>query len=104
MSETEGKTNGRRPILPTFIGGIAALLIFLLILFVAYLPNRGEAVGARKKEQRLEHLRETRASQTDRITGYDVVNAKKGVVRIPVERAMELTVEDYAGAPRTSGE
>lgn len=89
----------------TFLGSLGAILIFLLILFVAYLPNRPDPVNAQTVEQRLLTLEETRAAGQGKIGNFGVINAAEGVVQIPVERAMELTVRDYAagGEPAAPG-
>jgi hypothetical protein len=42
----------------------------------------------------LNELRHTHAQQA---TSYDWVDKNAGVVRLPIERAMELTVEKYGG-------
>jgi len=75
------------------IGGFA---IFILILVVAYLPNKPAPLpeGTKTPEERATILRELRAKETASATTYGWVDQTKGVVRIPIERAMQLTVED----------
>jgi len=68
----------------------------LLILVVAYLPNKPAPLpeGTKTPEERATILRELRAKETAAATTYGWVDQPKGVVRIPIERAMQLTVED----------
>ena len=75
------------------IGGFA---IFILILVVAYLPNKPTPLpeGTKTPEERATILRELRAKEMAAATTYGWVDQPKGVVRIPIERAMQLTVED----------
>jgi hypothetical protein len=75
------------------IGGFA---IFILILVVAYLPNKPAPLpeGTKTPEERATILRELRAKETAAATTYGWVDQTKGVVRVPIERAMQLTVED----------
>ena len=75
------------------VGGFA---IFILILVVAYLPNKPAPLpeGTKTPEERAAILRELRAKETAAATTYGWVDQTKGVVRIPIERAMQLTVED----------
>lgn len=80
----------------TFLGAAGAILVFLFIMLVAYLPNRPGPVDAAAVEQRLVTLQESEAAGLARTTAYEVVNPEAGTVRIPVERAMELTLRDYA--------
>lgn len=82
-----------------FVTGAAVIggfLIFVLILVIAYLPNKPEplAQGTKTPEERAVILRELRAKEVAGATTYGWVDQTKGVVRIPIERAMQLTVED----------
>lgn len=42
--------------------------------------------------------RETRASQAARIANYAWIDKPKGVLAVPIERAMELTIAEHARA------
>jgi len=75
---------------------IGGFLIFVLILVIAYLPNKPAPLpeGTKTPEERAVILRELRAKETAASTSYGWVDQTKGVVRIPIERAMQLTVAD----------
>jgi len=82
-----------------FVTGAAVIggfLIFVLILVIAYLPNKPAplAEGTKTPEERATILRELRAKEAAAATSYGWVDQPKGVVRIPIERAMQLTIED----------
>jgi len=82
-----------------FVSAIAVIggfLIFVLILVIAYLPNKPAPLpeGTKTPEERAVILRELRAKETAAATSYGWVDQTKGVVRIPIERAMQLTVEE----------
>jgi len=83
-----------------FVTGIAVIggfLIFVLILVIAYLPNKPAPPpqGTKTPEERAVILRELRAKEVAAATSYGWVDQPKGVVRIPIERAMQLTLEEY---------
>ncbi len=78
---------------PTFLGSLGAILIFALIIFLAYLPNRPEPVDKAAAEERQIRADEARAAGLAKITGYAVDG--QGTVRIPVEAAMDLVVREY---------
>lgn len=80
----------------TVLGGLGGMLIFVLILYVAYLPNRPEPVDQQIVEERGRKADEAIAAGKAKIEGYEVVDAEEGTVRIPIKRAMELTVRSYA--------
>ena len=67
--------------LMTVLGGLGAILIFALILFVAYLPNRPEPVDAQ--------VNAARQAKADEIRGQGA--AKLG----NIEAAMDATVSAY---------
>ncbi len=65
----------------TFLGSLGAILIFALVIFVAYLPNRPDPVAAETNATRQTKADESRAQGT----------AKLGAI----DTAMELTVNAY---------
>lgn len=77
----------------SFAGAVGSLLLFLFIIFIAYLPNRPSPVNEGIVENRLNNLATVRAAQTDAATTYAWIDEKKGTVRIPVTQAMTLTAE-----------
>lgn len=79
----------------TFIGIASSILIFAVILYVAYLPGRPAAVDSSVGEKRLQTANEARAAGLAKITVFEVVDAESGIVRIPIQKAMDLTVSEY---------
>jgi hypothetical protein len=79
--------------LATFLGSLGAILIFALILYLAYLPNRPAPIDQAISEARQANADEARAAGTAKISNY-AVNAD-GSVQIPVDAAMGLVVKDY---------
>lgn len=78
MSQQEvSKSN----VLLTFLGSIGAILIFALILFIAYLPNRPEPVDAQVVADRQAIVDEVRAQGLAKLGNIDA--------------AMEQTVNAY---------
>lgn len=79
----------------SILAGIGFILLFLLILWLAYLPYRPEPIAEVQGQQRMETYNEIKNESTELTTTYGVVDPEEGVYRIPVEEAMELTVEKY---------
>ncbi len=75
---------------------VAGFLIFVLIVFIAYLPNKAAPipVGSKTPEERATILREMRAKEVAG-NSYGWVDQTKGIVRVPIERAMQLTIDDF---------
>lgn len=77
------------------IGGFA---IFALIVFIAYLPKKPEPIpagdGVRTPAQRTAALSEMRAKEKAAATSYGWVDQANGVVRIPVDEAVKITIQE----------
>ena len=95
MSET---TSNRAPLIS--IAAIFALFaLFLGLVYYLYLPRHTGAFtddGSHTAEQRLKNLADLRAKQAKQAASYAWVDQKAGVVQLPLDRAMELTVQHYA--------
>lgn len=80
----------------TIAAAIGGFAIFALIVLVAYLPKKPEPLpeGARTPEQRKATLAELRAQEKSAATTYGWVDQGAGVVRIPIDVAVELTIKD----------
>jgi len=77
----------------TFFGSLGAILIFAVIIFIAYLPNRPAPVDQAANEARRATAEQARAEGIAKITGY--VANPDGSVQIPVDVAMDLVTNDY---------
>src|SRR5687768_1457495 len=98
-----------RPVsLFTVVSLFAVFAAFLLVIRYFYEPATTSAFNAApdniskdlewransaNRRQTLKQLRETEAKQS---SGYGWIDQTAGVVRLPIERAMELTAKDLA--------
>ena len=80
----------------TFLAAIGGFVIFVVILLVAYLPQKPAPLddGVKSPDQRKAALAELRAHEIKTATGYGWVDQAKGVVQLPIDRAVELTLRD----------
>ena len=95
MSQSELSPSSR---LLSLTGIIGAILVFAVILFVAYLPSRPTAVDQAVNDARQAKADEARAAGVAKLTGYEVINEEAGTVRIPIQDAMDQTVAAYSAA------
>ena len=101
-----GFLEGRASFWVTFLAAIGCFLIFLVVLFLAYLPGRNLApeVDLTKipaEEQwkytakgRQDHLDEIRAREKAAATSYAWIDKDKGIVQLPLDRAVQLTLQE----------
>jgi hypothetical protein len=84
------------------ISVLAIFVLFALFLGVAYylyVPSKSGAFtgnGIINDEQRLKNLAELRAKEAQTASSYGWVDQQAGVVQLPLERARELTLQQYA--------
>jgi hypothetical protein len=100
-----GSPEGRAGFWWTFLAIAGCFLIFVVVLVLAYVPLRRQAdeVDLAKipaEEQwkftakgRQDHLDEMRARERAAATSYAWIDKGKGVVQLPIDRAMELTLQ-----------
>ncbi len=80
----------------TLVAAIGGFVIFVVILLVAYAPQKPETLGdgVKTADQRKAALAELHANETKVGTGYAWVDQAAGVVQLPRDRAVELTLRD----------
>jgi hypothetical protein len=95
MSDSQ-KTPSSCCTLTTVAAAIGGFAIFALIVFIAYLPKTPAPLpdGVRTPEQRKAALNELRAKEKAAATTYGWVDQANGVVRIPIEEAVKLTIQE----------
>src|SRR6266481_6619770 len=78
--------------------GIVLLFLFFgifVLVLVAATPH-GNTYEAKRAEAREKKLNDARNAATQELNSYAWVDKGKGIARIPVDRAMELTLRDLA--------
>ena len=92
-----------KAIWPTALAVIGVFAIFLLILRVANTPVQSVATPANVPEEeqwrysadgRRTRLEELRGREATALQGYGWVDQAAGVVRLPLDRAIELTIAE----------
>lgn len=94
----------------TLLAALGCFVIFLVVLYIAYIPQRRTApeVDLAKippeeqwkytPEGRMTHLQELRAREQAAQTAYAWIDRGKGVVQLPIDRAEQLTLQELNAA------
>src|ERR1700746_3279565 len=83
--------------LSTWLGIVLLFALFGVIVLAIIGPApRGSDYEETRAKKRVENLKTLREEADKALTTYGWVDKNKGVARIPVERAMELTVAELA--------
>jgi uncharacterized protein (DUF58 family) len=80
-----------------WFGIVLLFALFGVIVFAIIGPSqRGSDYEETRAKKRIENLKTLREETDKALTTYGWIDKNKGVARIPIERAMELTVADLA--------
>jgi FtsZ-interacting cell division protein ZipA len=83
--------------LSTWLGVVLLFALFGIIVLAIIGPTpRGSDYEETRAKKRMENLKTVREDAEKALTSYAWVDKNKGVVRIPISRAMELTTAELA--------
>jgi hypothetical protein len=81
----------------TWLGIVCLFAVFGLIVLAVIGPSRrGSDYEEARAKKRMEKLKALHEENQKALTTYVWIDKNKGVARIPIDRAMELTVADLA--------
>ena len=81
----------------TWVGVVLLFVVFGLFVWVVIGASpRGDTYEAKRAKAREEKLKTLREEANKALTTYGWVDKTKGVARVPIDRAMELTLADLA--------
>src|SRR5207249_11068003 len=86
-----------RALLSAWFGIVLLFALFgvIVLAIIGPSPRRSDYEETRAKK-RVENLKTLRDEADKALTSYAWIDKNKGIARIPIERAMELTVADLA--------
>lgn len=90
------------PLLP-LLAIVGLFFLFFFLVFVFYVRERPPTVasGSMLPEERIGLLRDLQEAEKEQMTTYGWVDRDGEVVRLPIERAMELTIQEINGGRPT---
>jgi hypothetical protein len=81
----------------TWLGIVCLFALFGLIVLAVIGPSpRGSDYEQNRAQKRMERLKTLREESQKDLTTYAWIDKNKGIARIPIDRAMELTVTELA--------
>jgi hypothetical protein len=99
MADTESLrqvAHSRAP-LSTWFGIVLLFALFGIIVLAVIGPApRGSDYEETRAKKRVDNLKTSREEAAKALTNYGWIDKNKGVARIPIERAMKLTVAELA--------
>src|SRR4029077_4000523 len=89
----------------TWLGVVLLMILFgaLAVAIIGPAP-RGDSYEQQRAQNREKKLKDLRDDDAKALTSYAWIDKNKGTVRLPIERAMQLTVPELANKkPTTAG-
>lgn len=97
MNDTTPNTSIAKSTPAAWIGAIiGTILLMAILLWAMYHYTRPEDLTAARVRERLQFLQEVQAADAAAVNHYGWRDRAKGLVILPVERAMELTLEEWS--------
>ena len=87
--------NGTRQNPASFIGILGAFLIVAGLVYAMNYYPRPPPLNQARVVERKKALAEIRAENEKALNNYEVADPGKGIVRLKIERAMELIIDEY---------
>jgi hypothetical protein len=87
--------NGSSQKAASLVGILGAFLIVAILIYAMKSYVQPQPVNQARIDERKKALAELRAENERALGTYEVLDKTKGFVRLPIDRAMELTVEEY---------
>lgn len=87
--------NGTSQKATSLIGILGSFLILGVLVFAMKRYIQPPPINQARIEERKKALAEIRAEAEKALNHYEVIDAGKGLVRLRIDRAMELTLEEY---------
>jgi hypothetical protein len=94
-----------KPIIAIGVVSIVLLVVILIFIDLIFISTKEKLVEEMVLSPQSLALRELRAKEDEALNSYRVLDAEKGVYRIPIERAVELiAAEAYRNQQMNIGE
>ncbi len=77
------------------VGIFGTFLIVAMLVLAMRHYSQPAPLGANRVEERHKFLQDQRAADAKALNEYDWVDKDKGFVRLPVQRAVELTLQEW---------
>ena len=79
----------------TFLGILGAFLVVAVLVGAMKYYTQPAPLNQARIEERKKALAEIHAEDVRGLSTYEVTDVGKGIVRLKIDRAMELTLEEY---------
>lgn len=95
MKSHSPQAEKRRTIYAYFVGVLGSFLIVAGLVFIMYIYTRPAPIDQARAAERRQNLADAQATARDLLENYRWADQGKGIVRVPIQRGMELVVQEW---------
>lgn len=90
------KSDGNRGgVFLRFLLAVALFCVMAVLLRLTWDSARPPSIGAERAKLRKANLEELRSAEAEMLTSYGVVNAEKGIYRMPIDQAIQMMIQEW---------
>ena len=78
-----------------FLLAVALFCVMAVLLRLTWDSARPPSIGAEQAKLRKANLAELRSAEKEMLTSYGVVNAEKGIYRVPIDQAIQRMIQEW---------
>lgn len=90
------KSDGNRGgVFLRFLLTVALFCVMVVLLRLTWDSARPTSIGAERAKLRKANLAEVRSVEEEILTSYGVVNAEKGIYRMPIDQTIQMMIQEW---------
>lgn len=78
-----------------FLSAVGLFCVMAVLLRLTWESARPPSIGAEQANLRKANLAEVRSAEAEMLTSYGVVNAGKGIYRVPIDQAIQKMIQEW---------
>ena len=78
-----------------FLLAVALFCAMAALLRLTWESTRPPSIGAERAKLRKANLAELRSAEEEMLMSYGVVNAEKGIYRMPIDQAVQMMIQEW---------
>ena len=93
MRTMKGGRNGG--VFLRFLLAVGLFCAMAALLWLTWESAKSPSIGAERAKLRKANLAELRSAEAEMLASYGVVNAEKGIYRMPIEQAIQKMIQEW---------
>ena len=78
-----------------FLLAVGLFCVMAVLLRLTWESARPPSIGAERANLRKANLAEARSVEEEMLTSYGIINAEKGIYRMPIDQAIQMMIQEW---------